>query len=147
MFSDLPWYGKALALAAFFAMGAGVVSAAETREPMALVCPLHSAYFSVYDGDKYRTGTSAEETLPLTFAAIDVPRRSAQLIGNAGASSVTALAEADKIVFIERTDSGNYTTTSVSMIDARFPAVHTRQMFMGSHILTSVFEGFCEARY
>lgn len=114
----------------------------------ALVCTLDAAYTSVFEDGRF-SSQAANDTMQFVYASIDIPNRSAQFIGNAGAVSVTALAEGNKLVFIERTDTGNYTMTSVAMIGDKYPVVHSRQMFLpfAKMSISSIYNGFCEARY
>jgi hypothetical protein len=88
------------------------------------------------------------EKLDLTFAGLNPQQGKAQLIGNAGASDLRFWKGAWTWNFVEVTDTGNVTTTTV--FDASngkdFPAVHSRHTSVVGEPLPSQYRGICAAK-
>ena len=121
--------------------------ASAVAQPKAIVCEFTSRHSANFD-PRYQPNKTGER-LALTFASIDVAARSAQLIGNAGAATVTLFASEGKLNFVEVTDGGNITMTSVFALVPSgdpMPAVHSRHMMMLGMALVSQFTGSCAPR-
>ena len=73
-----------------------------------------------------------KEFPPLIFDAIDLKKRTARMVGNQGATDVTAIFTLTGITFIEQTPSGNlnFTTVFFSCVEGteNYIAVHSRHM-------------------
>jgi len=84
----------------------------------------------------------------LHFDAIDHKKRSARLIANAGASDVVVLMTESGLTFVERTQSGNLTFTTVFAEYAPnsrdFIAVHSRHVTGAGLPMPSQYHGACK---
>lgn len=132
--------------AAILIMTADALGAA----PSALVCqftPRHTANLD----PSYRA-TSSSERLSFTFAAINRTALTAQMVGNAGAANVHLVEGRGVLHFLELTDTGNLTTTSVFESEAKpgapIPAVHSRHMTLfGNMPIVSQYTGSCDPKF
>lgn len=83
----------------------------------------------------------------MVFDSIDHKNNSARLIGNIGASDLMTIATAESITFLEVTDSGNVTITTVFPEfvgkGRKFIGVHTRHVSANGPI-PSQYHGACE---
>lgn len=149
MRSVLPRYGWHLAQIAAFSVLAAGVAAAETAIPSALVCAFDTASVSIYEDGVFTT-TQKPERLAFTIASIDLAQRSAQLIGSVGVSPLLADAAPNQLVFLEATQTGNMTFTTVFLEPRRgfvVSAVHSRHMLMSGGPIVSQYVGTCDAKY
>lgn len=93
---------------------------------------------------------SSKDTLDVTFASLSSRTHSAEMIGNAGAASVTMLSEPGQLVFIEATPIGNRILTTVLTEEGGdgYPAVHSRHIVMtgAGQMVVSQMVGLCEPR-
>lgn len=84
----------------------------------------------------------------LQFDDIDLRGKKAHLIGNQGASDVAALVTPAGITFIEESDFGNLSITTVFSDYAKgtreFVVVHSRHMSLPGTPLPSQFHGTCK---
>jgi hypothetical protein len=121
-------------------------SAAHGAPPKAFVCNFVESYFGEIDNERLVTG-KATDSMQLTFAGIDIKRKAAQLIGNAGASDVTLLRGDNSFHFVESTATGNMAITTVfhPTKGGKIFAVHSRHMNLSGPIVSQYY-GWCDAR-
>jgi hypothetical protein len=100
------------------------------------------------DGDVPKVG-SRSDNLELVFDQIDFEKRSARLIGNAGAEDVTVLVGRERITLLEATGNGTIQVTAIYMSqrsDGQFKAVHSRHTAaIGGVPIASQMYGSCRA--
>lgn len=127
------------------ALAAAAISA--TPYPGALVCTFKSVQVGYLTPEYERS--RAGDTLNLTFAGLSSKATSAQMIGNAGSSTVVVSRAAGQIQFAERTPIGNVTMTSVfaTVSGKAMPAVHSRHILVApGDVVISQYAGICEPR-
>jgi hypothetical protein len=123
---------------------------AKADDPTAFVCNFDRGYFSTSRGSASFT-TEPGGKMQISYAAIDVSKGSAQMIGNQGAAAVTVVQGSGGLHFLELTPAGGLTVTSVYFTPGSrvaSAAVHSRHI--GNSItgaMVSQFFGFCEPRY
>ena len=137
------------------AMALGSGSSADAPSlPGALRCEFDSYTSAVAEKtDKHVKATVRAEpgVDPLIYTSLDIANRSAQLIGNVGASRVTLIATGITWSFVEVTDAGNVNVTQVFIFDepeARFGlyrAIHSRHSSIVGVIVASQHYGHCKA--
>jgi hypothetical protein len=129
------------------ALLASLGTAAFATEPKAFVCKFTQGASARYDEAEWSVKV-LNEKLDLTFAGLNPQQGKAQLIGNAGASDLRFWKGAWTWNFVEVTDTGNVTTTTV--FDASngkdFPAVHSRHTSVVGEPLPSQYRGICAAK-
>jgi hypothetical protein len=137
--------------ASAMALAMGLYSTqARATDPTAFVCTFDRGYFST-SRDSASFTTEPGGKMQLTYAAIDVGKGTAQMIGNQGAANVTVVQGSGGLHFLELTPAGGLTVTSVYFTPGSrgaAAAVHSRHT--GDSItgaLVSQFFGFCEPRY
>lgn len=87
---------------------------------------------------------------PLTFAAFDIAKGTAQMIGNTESSDVTLIATAFSWSFVEVTETGNVNVTQVFLWDepnadiGLYRAVHSRHSSIMGSIAVSQHYGRCK---
>lgn len=88
---------------------------------------------------------------PLIFAALNPDTRSAQFVGNIGATTVTMIATGTTWSFVEVTDTGNVNVTQVFLWDEPqaaagiYRAIHSRHSSLMGVIVASQHYGHCKA--
>lgn len=119
------------------------------QPPKAFVCQFIQAV-------NYPTGLAelSDEDFRLTFASIDIKKRSAQLIGSAGASDVHFTEGLYVYNFIEETGAGNLNITTIYKDNRKnmqstkegFVAVHSRHVAIAFNPSPSQRIGLCFPR-
>src|SRR5262249_14896988 len=95
--------------------------------PRALTCTFSVGYTSSFEADW--TSKTINDQLDITFAAIDVLKGQAQMIGDLGASDITVFDGISLLHFIESTAMGNQNFTTAFLKKSKngaHPAVHSR---------------------
>ncbi len=140
----------------------GAIAAFVGRAAMAEQPPIPNALRCEFSA--YTAGTSEPHQIafdvaakdeggidPLIYSALDPDKRTAQMVGNAGASDVTFFAMSTTWSFVEVTDFGNVTVTQVFLWDEPeaelgvYRAVHSRQSSIMGAIAASQHYGHCKA--
>ena len=85
----------------------------------------------------------------LIYDQIDITKKTARLIGNAGVAQVQALEGDESIHLVEITNSGNLNMTTIFLTDkgksiGAFPVVHSRHIKIASSPLPSQYVGLCK---
>jgi hypothetical protein len=91
-------------------------------------------------------GTFNDPPSPEIIDNIDLTAGRARMVGNVGASNVTATATDSGILFVERTLAGNFVVTTVFATDFLapwYPAVQSRHVLMGDEPMPSQYYGKC----
>jgi hypothetical protein len=114
------------------------VHAADTQ-PRSIRCDFVDAATKTWDDGRFAT---SKEKLSLIYDSIDVPQRSARLIGNAGATDVYVFLTDEGLHFLEITASGNVTLTTAFKSSGR-PAAHSRHVNLDSGPVVSQYHGHC----
>ena len=124
------------------------LSGAYAAEPRAFVCKFPQGVIGRYDG---RWSAEADAgTMEFTFASLNNQKGSAEIIGNAGASTVRFWKGVWMWNFVEITDAGAVMTTTVfeASDGQNYPAVHSRHTSISSGTaLPSQYRGMCTARF
>lgn len=100
------------------------------------------------DGVMKRTTTNASDMPPITYS-LNVKEHTAVMTSNGGASEVTPVIGKYSINFIEITNVGNLTTTTIYSPDSQqkkqswFHAVHSRHIGVPDGAITSRYTGSC----
>ena len=100
--------------------------------------------------DKGSPSTKRENKFTeLIFDQIDINKKTARLIGNAGVAQVQALEGDESIHLVEITNSGNLNMTTIFLTDkgksiGAFPVVHSRHIKIASSPLPSQYVGLCK---
>ena len=100
--------------------------------------------------DKGSPSTKRENKFTeLIFDQIDINKKTARLIGNAGVAQVQALEGDESIHLVEITNSGNLNMTTIFLTDKNksigiFPVVHSRHIKIASSPLPSQYVGLCK---
>ena len=100
--------------------------------------------------DKGSPSTKRENKFTeLIFDQIDITKKTARLIGNAGVAQVQALEGDESIHLVEITNSGNLNMTTIFLTDkgksiGAFPVVHSRHIKIASSPLPSQYVGLCK---
>ena len=100
--------------------------------------------------DKGSPSTKRENKFTeLIFDQIDINKKTARLIGNAGVAQVQALEGDESIHLVEITNSGNLNMTTIFLTDKGksigvFPVVHSRHIKIASSPLPSQYVGLCK---
>jgi len=84
--------------------------------------------------------------MELIFDAINLARRTARLIGNQGAVTVSATSAKDAIFLIESTLAGYLQLTAIYEplgADGQYKAVHSRHTFLLTYPAPSQYYGAC----
>lgn len=135
------------ALMGAITLGLPLTSLAETL-PKAFVCKLSDSRTAVIKDGRLILD-KGKDPLAFTLAALDLKKRSAQLIGNNGATNVTMIKGDRGYHFIETTPSGNMAFTTVFLAPAneqRLFAVHSRHMEIVFMPVVSQYYGWCESK-
>jgi hypothetical protein len=117
--------------------------------PAAFVCEFTTGLFSAPEGARFVT-SDAPDTMSMTYASIDQEGGTAQMIANMGAADVTLLVGRNVVHFLEATEAGNLTLTTIhsaSHPEGRFFASHSRHIGSTKELLVSQYFGFCEAKW
>jgi hypothetical protein len=100
--------------------------------------------------DKGSPNTKRENKFTeLIYDQIDITKKTARLIGNAGVAQVQALEGDESIHLVEITNSGNLNMTTIFLTDkgkniGAFPVVHSRHIKIASSPLPSQYIGLCK---
>lgn len=100
--------------------------------------------------DKGSPNTKRENKFAeLIYDQIDITKKTARLIGNAGVAKVQALEGDESIHLVEITNSGNLNMTTIFLTDKGksigvFPVVHSRHIKIASSPLPSQYVGLCK---
>lgn len=122
-------------------------SSSRAEVPAALVCALHGAVAAVLKPDGTIERKAINDTMSLTVAAIDLEKKSAQVIGNAGAAPVYAFQSQTGLNIMEVTPTGNIILLTVMLVNrgSSHPAAYSRHIFdpiIGG--IVSQYYGACE---
>jgi hypothetical protein len=125
---------------------------AAVAQPRAFVCEFTSRHSgTLKPAYVQERGQGAGHGLSITFASVDLTKGTAQMVGNAGAAPVTVLANEGRMHFVEVTDAGNLSVTSVFVLSRsgeQLPAVHSRHMaLLGASAVVSQYTGTCTPRF
>jgi hypothetical protein len=106
-------------------------STSHARIPAALVCSLHGAVYANLKPDGTIEREAINDTMSLTIAAIDLEKKSAQVIGNAGAAPVYAFKSQAGLNIMEATPTGNINLLTVMLVNqgSSHPAAYSRHIF------------------
>ena len=115
----------------------------------ALTCELRSVHAGALN-PTYERG-KAEDKLTLTLTNLNTQEGKAQLIGNAGTSSVIFTKSRDQMRFLEETPTGNLTLLNVFAPpepNKPLPAVHSRHILISpGNIAISQYAGSCTPKF
>ena len=148
--------GIVVSVAAFALLSTERVRADPISVPAALKCEFESYASGLADERASRISAEVKHEPgidTLIYSAIDPGRDSAQLVGNAGASTVTFIGNGLTWSFIEVTDAGNVNVTQAFIWnepDASqhlYRAVHSRHSSFAGRIVVSQHYGHCKALY
>ncbi len=112
----------------------------------AFVCSFPGGVFAPFEEGLWRPEPTSG--MSLTFAAVDIARGTAQLVGNAGVADVQVLVGRDNLHLVETTGSGNLTITTIyaGSGGTLLPAVHSRHVGHSVTPMATQMHGTCEAR-
>lgn len=133
-----------LALSLFFS---GTATAGENL-PRAFACVMPTGAvtdFAEADFERDKDGLGA-----FLIAAIDPVKKTAQLVGRAGAADLVLIRGQYNLSFVEVTPAGNTTMTSVfphQLEGNNFKAVHSRHMASATGVVVSQYYGTCEGKW
>ena len=116
-------------------------------------CTFGEGVTTEWEHDKFNTqkASMSDPGAIMVFDQIDTQKRTARMIGNAGADDVTAIQTAKTLSFIEISPSGNIFLTSIFTAmpteDWRFPAVHSRHIHISeAALIPQQYYGTCIAQ-
>ncbi|GLS18735.1 hypothetical protein GCM10007874_17520 [Labrys miyagiensis] len=117
--------------------------------PAALVCSLHGAVAAVLKPDGTIERKDINDTMSLTIAAIDLEKKSAQVINNADAAPAYAFQSETGLNIMEVTPTRNINLLTVMLVNqgSSHPAAYSRHIFdpiIGG--MVSQYYGACEDR-
>jgi len=118
---------------------------AERWPPKAFKCLFTSGMSAEDNG----SGLSPDSVGPMAFtlASINVKAKTAQMVGNIGAETVTVISGGKGLHFLDITGTGNLVVTTVfSATDSsgKFLAVHSRHIYLAGGPIVSQYYGNCE---
>jgi hypothetical protein len=126
----------------------GSAKADDAKSYVAFECSFPRTVGAIEEKHKWTESGWEAEAFGFTIAAVNVAKRTAQIIGNAGASDLIALAGSDSLNFLEQTAAGNLALTTIFSgdKDAAFLAVTSRHMNgFGAAIVSQKF-GSCRGK-
>ena len=135
-----------LMLLALFLTGAPA-SAQTVDIPKSLVCSFNKEASSTFSGS-WNDGVRDSAPLDLTFAAIDLQKQTAQVIGETGSPAVSAFLRNGNLHVLETTGGDVALTTVWLRTDrARLPAAYSRHSVGSGNVMLAQYRGFCDARF
>ncbi|MEX2128573.1 MAG: hypothetical protein WD871_10065 [Xanthobacteraceae bacterium] len=119
---------------------------AAQEAPKALICKFDAQVVSEFSNQWNRKIVSGGPSV--TFAAIDLPRSRAQMVGTAGAVDVAVVATGGILNFVHSFNDG-YDVTSVFLRNeqgGRAPAIMARHVLLSARPVALQLPGNCELR-